>query len=471
MSLLFLPLFRAILGFLFLSRFILDRRRDMAAFAIHTMDTAASLLVSTNGASNQTQRAEISLNKVRTDVHTPPESFDPLSPRINSTADGLQEGAAAMNNMLMHGKVSFFGTGNSSDNACSSSRPCSACKTLDLLENFEMYRNAKSPKLFTDCMDALENAQRQFRVSFPTFDQPCPQPHDLIHTMWTGSPSAVMRLGILSFVRAYPRGCVSVILWTDANSADKIRNDLSQHAGLKAPVLDIRVLDFAKISERLLSVYPALESLLRESQQNLIALSNEKSATPLSDVVRFFVLAAYGGVYLDCDMLLLRQLTPLLANDFFYRWSNQEYCNTAALHFRLGSNNAFTAIKLALQETKGVASRMKNFFHPIHFYQKIKSMNNQGLKIDMLPSAYFDPLWVVDDVYGEGAPAAMERYGLKTFHDFFSQLNNKTDVVESITDQFFPGAFAFHWHNQWKAELRPGSTADLFMREYLLESK
>lgn len=136
---------------------------------------------------------------------------------------------------------------------------------------------------------------------------------------------------------AYPKGCVSVIVWTDANSADKIRNDLSQHAGLKAPVLDIRVLDFAKISERLLSVYPALESLLRESQQNLKALSNEKSATPLSDVVRFFVLAAYGGVYLDCDMLLLRQLTPLLANDFFYRWSNQEYCNTAALHFRLGS--------------------------------------------------------------------------------------------------------------------------------------
>ena len=34
---------------------MLDRRRDMVAFAIHTMDTAVS--ISTNGASNQTQRA------------------------------------------------------------------------------------------------------------------------------------------------------------------------------------------------------------------------------------------------------------------------------------------------------------------------------------------------------------------------------------------------------------------------------
>ena len=55
MALLFLSLFRAtcILGLLV--RFMLDRRRDMVAFAIHTMDTAVS--ISTNGASNQTQRA------------------------------------------------------------------------------------------------------------------------------------------------------------------------------------------------------------------------------------------------------------------------------------------------------------------------------------------------------------------------------------------------------------------------------
>ena len=195
--------------------------------------------------------------------------------------------------------------------------------------------------------------------------------------------------------RAYPKGCVSVIVWTNATSAEAIRNDLRQHAKLEEPELVVRGLDFAKISERMLSVHPALESLLRESEQNLIEMRNEASTTSFPDVVRFFVLAAYGGVYLDCDMLLLRQLTPLLAKDFYYRWSSQEYCNTAALHFRLGSRNVFTAIKMALQETKGDTNRMKYFFHPIHFYGKIKEMKNQGLnwnndtKIDMLPSAYF----------------------------------------------------------------------------------
>ncbi len=204
-------------------------------------------------------------------------------------------------------------------------------------------------------------------------------------------------------------------------------------------------------------------------------------------------LGAYGGVYLDCDMLLLRPLTPLLSRDFFYRWSFKPYCNTAAMHWALGSENAATILRAALDST-AVHRHNCGCSHPVLFAHCIlscmcvcvfvlvyctgsagcshvvllsrdilnKPQINQGesdkragarlillnatvcsilgiqMKLvsqslslslfltltcdvspqhtmEMLPSAYFDPVWIVVDYMGEGAPAAAERYGLNTY--------------------------------------------------------
>jgi mannosyltransferase OCH1-like enzyme len=51
-----------------------------------------------------------------------------------------------------------------------------------------------------------------------------------------------------------------------------------------------------------------------------------------TDFVRFFVLQLYGGIYIDLDVLLLRDFAPLHGLEYAYRWSKlKEKCNTAVL--------------------------------------------------------------------------------------------------------------------------------------------
>ncbi|KAF9129674.1 hypothetical protein BGW39_003900 [Mortierella sp. 14UC] len=66
--------------------------------------------------------------------------------------------------------------------------------------------------------------------------------------------------------------------------------------------------------------------------------SNESSNTPatppvtLSDEARFLILNRYGGMYLDTDVLLLRDMSPFYdaKMEFAYEWSNTLMYNTAA---------------------------------------------------------------------------------------------------------------------------------------------
>lgn len=349
--------------------------------------------------------------------------------------------------------------------------PRSSCHDLDELKDFKaVYQKSKSPKLFTDCMDDLEMAQREFRVAAPEIEHVCDKPHALIHTMWNGDLIPAARLGLLSFVLAYPRGCVRLMVWTTSDETRKsLQKVLIPRLG---DAMEVQMVDFGDLCDRIVAVHPDLKALVdatRMKLQNTAPATRKqatgKQATGISDIVRMFAVAAYGGAYLDCDILLLRPLTPLLSKDFFYRWSFKKYCNTAAIHMKLGSYNAYKVIELSLKKLKRGMS-LKNVFYPESFYRLIQKEN---VTIAMLPSAYFDPIWIVADRYGEGAPAALERYGLKHFNDFLVKKNENKNVIVDARSNFFPGAFAFHWHNQWKTTIQPGSSADIFLRQYYLE--
>lgn len=342
--------------------------------------------------------------------------------------------------------------------------PRISCHDLDELKYFSWYQKTRSAKLFTDCMDDLEEAQRAFRQTFPDIDEmKCSSPRDLLHATWNGgrlTHSAM--LGIVSFVRAYPQGCVRVKLWTtDVTSQAALSSKLRLYVG---DAVEVLILDISDLCDRITSAQPDLANLISSSRWSLQKLGHPRSEEDwagFSDIVRIFVLAAYGGVYLDCDMLLLRPLTPLLSHDFYYRWSFTRSCNTAAMHLHLGSPNAAKLIRVALHSSN--INEMRYTLHPERLYRAITKMKGT---IELLPSAYFDPLWIVVDVYGEGAPAARERYGLASYKEFFSVMNSNGNVRRDPRRNFFPGAFAFHWHNQWDAIFEIGSTAHLFMHEF-----
>src|SRR4051812_42616485 len=67
----------------------------------------------------------------------------------------------------------------------------------------------------------------------------------------------------------------------------------------------------------------------------------------VSDAVRFVVLHEFGGMYIDADVLLLRDLQPFYTHEFAYRWSTFNEFNTAVLRLYPQSDISSKLIDLA----------------------------------------------------------------------------------------------------------------------------
>ncbi|KAI1000568.1 hypothetical protein K3495_g7626 [Podosphaera aphanis] len=136
------------------------------------------------------------------------------------------------------------------------------------------------------------------------------------------------------------------------------------------------------------------KGLIRDSNNQEWLVLTEKQMTFLpvavSDAVRFIVLHMYGGVYLDMDVIMLRDMRPLLiGNDhsFAERWgghSSPGDYNTAIMS--LSANSSLSSYLLR----GGV--RMGLNFHPrVIGVMAVKDRRNQ--EFHMLETAVFDPIW------------------------------------------------------------------------------
>lgn len=165
--------------------------------------------------------------------------------------------------------------------------------------------------------------------------------------------------------------------------------------------------------------------------------------TDKSNGFRKLVLAKYGGVYFDLDVLFLKDLRPLCNVEFFYQWSNRPWANSAVMHAYAGSSTL-----LALMER----GRRIGTLRPARLL-KFAELDSATDDVLVYPSFAFDPLWIAHDEN----QVIFEH--CNQFDDFFA----KTDRVE--LSNFFPGAYAYHWHNQWNRSIKPTSIAGQFYEE------
>ncbi|KAF9146373.1 hypothetical protein BG015_011620 [Linnemannia schmuckeri] len=108
------------------------------------------------------------------------------------------------------------------------------------------------------------------------------------------------------------------------------------------------------------------------------ATSAKPSNTPvtppvaLSDEARFLILNRYGGMYLDADVLLLRDMSPFYDSgiEFAYEWSNQLLYNTAILRLNKGSSVARRILDGATMKEKEIQETKLR-----------KTMNGQSIKV------------------------------------------------------------------------------------------
>jgi hypothetical protein len=170
---------------------------------------------------------------------------------------------------------------------------------------------------------------------------------------------------------------------------------------------------------------------------------DDVSPVDSSDVFRTLVLARYGGVYFDLDVLFLKDVRPLTGVEFFYAWSNQPYGNSALAHYHQGSRNVRALLRRG-------ASLGTFFPRQLSRYDQLSPVVDE---LYVLPSFAVDPTWIAHDT---GRP--INDY-CNRFDDFFQR-----DVPMTMRD-FFPGSYSYHWHNHWDVPLLPGSIAGQLYRE------
>jgi hypothetical protein len=260
---------------------------------------------------------------------------------------------------------------------------------------------------------------------------------------WHGTFSVKQALGVKSFLATQDLENSELLLWLDGESgyAGHHENPL-----LKPYIPFVRVRRFdAEVEAR--------DTPLEGKRK----LYREVSLAGRSDFVRFVLLFKYGGIYADIDTMFLRDMQILLRNrqfqgEFCYRWSaHMSYANTAVLRLRPHSETANKLLERCGNIRSCLPRKLLQFGY------------NRDLDLLVLPCSFFDPLWPHSD-----GQDSYEEAPFHEFADFFRRFNwrfRPKVTIQSYRD-FFPGAFAYHWHNFWDAPESKDSYFGLFNQEF-----
>ena len=262
-----------------------------------------------------------------------------------------------------------------------------------------------------------------------TVDQPkrsCNGPNHIYHTYWTGKATWRVELFIKGFLYSQNLDCSRLWIWVDADADPDALNKMLYHDArfqryhglLDEGILELKAWNFPEkiplqrphdtVNQDQEPVRGDLntistDGLARDESGNLFLIPDPfykviSTPTQISDFVRFVVLHLYGGVYLDMDVLLLRDLRPLLLPDpsssrpdqqpaWAEQWVEQvtnpgDY-NTAVLS--LPANSSLTSY--LLQGGK----RMGMNYHP-RVLGLMLWKDGRKDELGMLHNAIFDPL-------------------------------------------------------------------------------
>ena len=143
------------------------------------------------------------------------------------------------------------------------------------------------------------------------------------------------------------------------------------------------------------------------------------------------LLYNYGGCWFDLDCFFLRSFDPIFKNYekeiCVYTWELQNYPNGAIfISLESKSDKMKNVINFIIDQGNGWGFQEAN----IHY----------DLPLDMvvLPCSWFDASWLPNpDI---------------SFDDFFESTDKTFDF-----NNFYCGAFCYHWHNRWKKDMAESS--------------
>jgi hypothetical protein len=265
---------------------------------------------------------------------------------------------------------------------------------------------------------------------------------ELYHFYWSGPFTTKQAFAVKSLLATQgSRG--EVILWLDAENGYP---DHDENPILRSLAGEVSVRPFDPASD-----------CIGTPLEGRTDLQQHPSPLERANLLRLATLFKYGGVYLDLDTMLIRDLgelfdQPFMTDDFCYRWSaHLPYGNNAVLRFRQGSQNAWKLMERAAE------------IGTCNPRQVLLFEGAEDVDLTVVPCAFFDPIWPHFD-----GRCRLEAAPFDTFDGFFRKFSwrFRPGPEGDSYREFFPGAFAYHWHNQWEAQEHERSYFGRFDREF-----
>ncbi|KFY44856.1 hypothetical protein V495_03236 [Pseudogymnoascus sp. VKM F-4514 (FW-929)] len=341
----------------------------------------------------------------------------------------------------------------------------------------------------------------------------CEGPIILYHVWWSGSPSWRTELFIKSYFYTQRLACSRLWIWINVDHHPGALKNWMEHPSFAKFLPFIKTGEIALKEWRLPSRVPVspdidsldkaryyaqpgqpnykgevfvADSIIRDAEgQEYIQFYEPGDQTQLtfytvasSDAARLIILHLHGGVYLDIDILLLRDMRPLLlpGRPFSERWGAHA---DPTLY-----NNALVALPVNSRMSSYLLTGGTRMGLMYHFMILGRMMVSEGRnEVDSergllkLESAFFDPPWPSMDGMATGrclVPCLRSWSDVFKAHisdDEWSAYDGEMAPISEpgnnrTMENFFRGAWAYHMHNQWNAVYEQGSWIDVIARSH-----
>ena len=234
----------------------------------------------------------------------------------------------------------------------------------------------------------------------------------LFHCYWSGNLIEKHYYSIKScyFFNVSKKENRKIILWVENNEPNEYNDKIKEYA-------EIRPIDLKKEHKGTFMEY---QSYYFNSEPRYY-----------SDLVRMTLLYNYGGCWFDLDVLFIRNIDPLFViyeyEIICYQWEHQNYPN-GALYISLQpkSDKMKYNMEYIIKRNRGWG------------FQEAELTYDLPLDMYVLPCSWFDGGWISNP-----------------YNIDFNIFKNTTEKY--TFNNFFQGAFCFHWHNQCNTPIEENS--------------
>lgn len=281
----------------------------------------------------------------------------------------------------------------------------------------------KNPELYVDYLKGLE-----FLSKIKNEDYEYPEEKVNFH-IYTEVNNDKQLECVKSFIATQNLEKTKLILWSDYDIQD---NELIKPY---KDLVDLRVYDAKK------------EAKGTPLENHPVWINSDISDTKhymKSGILRFLVTHKYGGVWVDMDMIFLRDFKPILDQEWAYMWgSERDFCN-------FGPCAAMMSFQKESQHSTGCLNEIRST--PLVKDSTIldhmllaKVYSKQPFTV--FPSTFFNTEWLIN----------------QTDREFRSLIGHGFDKIQTDRDFLFLDAFAWHWHNSSNKDrkIEKGSKFDL----------